>query len=162
MVKMMREFGDANRVTPEYADDVVAKLKKEANTFKAYAKDKNYKKAMKTLEKYRQDIPFGVGADGGYSSSAQSLTFNEPHRRFDAASGTYWGQWAEEFLDQPLDVLVFSMSRCDAHFKSLVCGRKSQEVFSELFGLAGGMQGEKMLLRCFYLTKPREASDLFM
>lgn len=61
MVKMMREFGDANRVTPEYADDVVAKLKKEANTFKAYAKDKNYKKAMKTLEKYRQDIPFGVG-----------------------------------------------------------------------------------------------------
>ncbi|CAK9105570.1 unnamed protein product [Durusdinium trenchii] len=106
--------------------------------------------------------------------------------RFDAASGTYWGQWvrqpsertvdlaarrtsrtpsnpdAEEFLDQPLDVLVFSMSRCDAHFKSLVCGRKSQEVFSELFGLAGGMQGEKMLLRCFYLTKPREASDLFM
>lgn len=61
MVKYMREFGDANRVTPEYEDDVVKRLKKEANTFKAYAIDKEYSKAMKTLEKYRKDVPFGVG-----------------------------------------------------------------------------------------------------
>lgn len=94
--------GDANRVTPEYEDDTVKRLKKvlcwdcllvkqtvcttslfqwnagleseeasrgqtrimdcdlsnhhldqEANTFKAYATNKDYAKAMKTLEKYR-------------------------------------------------------------------------------------------------------------
>jgi len=82
--------------------------------------------------------------------------------RFDPSSGTYLGTWAEETLEKPLDVLVFSLNRCDANFKSLVCGTKKStapQAYSELFGLAGGLQAGKMMLRCFYLTKPREAAD---
>eukprot|EP00435_Cladocopium_sp_Y103_P010815 s3770_g2.t2 len=78
---------------------------------------------------------------------------------FDPASGTYLGTWVEETLEQPLDVLVFSLNRCDANFKSLVCRTRSSEAYSELFGLAGGLADGQMMLRCFYLTKPREAAD---
>lgn len=141
--------GDANRVTPEYADDVVAKLKKarsrcheppfidhsdypnwclgivfvvfslyfieaenqssacepdalllrqEANTFKAYAKDKNYKKAMKTLEKYRL---FGV--EGPITSSPSSNVADEvptgksPPEAWSVWVSRGWGATTYEF-----------------------------------------------------------------
>ena len=49
----MLSRGDANRVTQEYPDKTIATLKKDADIFKAYAEAKDFKKAMKTLEKYR-------------------------------------------------------------------------------------------------------------
>lgn len=93
------------------------------------------------------------------SSSVPERRWVQLDARFDPASGTYLGTWVEETLEQPLDVLVFSLNRCDANFKSLVCRTQSSEAYSELFGLAGGLADGQMMLRCFYLTKPREAAD---
>lgn len=93
------------------------------------------------------------------SSAGKPSRWVQLDARFDPASGTYLGTWVEETLEQPLDVLVFSLNRCDANFKALVCRTTSSQAYSELFGLAGGLADGQMMLRCFYLTKPREAAD---
>ncbi|CAJ1436498.1 unnamed protein product, partial [Effrenium voratum] len=64
MVSSMREYGDANRVTNEGGvkpDGTVVRLKEDAEVFRGFVQEKNYKKAMDALEKYRVDIPFGIG-----------------------------------------------------------------------------------------------------
>ncbi|CAJ1460863.1 unnamed protein product [Effrenium voratum] len=79
--------------------------------------------------------------------------------RLDPISGTYQGQWAEESLSRPLDLLVFSLNCCDANFRALVSGAEEDNAQSELFGLATGCQDGCMFLRCFYLTKARQDAD---
>eukprot|EP00440_Ansanella_granifera_P004212 gb/GFBE01004570.1/.p1 GENE.gb/GFBE01004570.1/~~gb/GFBE01004570.1/.p1 ORF type:complete len:211 (+),score=38.96 gb/GFBE01004570.1/:1-633(+) len=60
MVSAMREFGDVNRAG-EAPDTMSKRLMQDADDFKQLALDKSYDKAMTMLEKYRNDVPFGMG-----------------------------------------------------------------------------------------------------
>merc|ERR1740123_106030 len=60
MVNALKSYASINRLS-EAPDKVSRLLNKDASTFYDFAKGREYDKAMTALEKYKADIPAGVG-----------------------------------------------------------------------------------------------------